>query len=516
VTSQTISTNCLQLRSLDLRRCKAISDCTVTTIVDHVTGLSTLKLDGNAAVTARCITKHVGPKLEFAELAQDWLGYQPKKDHQQLILHREDFKKRTANAIKIQCAMRKKKAYKAYRDRRRVWLVSVVIPKAQARIRGILERRRYAVFKQGKLRNAMATRIQAFYRASQALCCYEKMLQDLRKEGLISECAVKIQTAYRCMLARRVVQDIRNDYATQRLQEAKRQAMLQRTAMKIQRNIRAFLGRRVAARLAEKRRQARLLLQLHTRLTHLLQRVVRGWLGRIRARNRREELAFRRLCWGCALSIQRVFRGVIGRARARLAWREYWRRLQETAATDIKRIWRGHKARGLAMMAIALRKLRIQRYRSTLLIQRIYRAYRGRQRVTKLRAEQHEIQRNLHAAILIQKIYRGHKAKECLEIERSIVAMESQVRPLTMLLIQLEKDVHELNVKIKKLVEKEAALSREREDVERESLHVNNTTMKWTDSSRINGIPQRFLTKFLRVRLLDYVKDTQVSSSQIE
>ena len=41
---------CTRLRALDLRKCKSISDVTVSTIAENVTGLTTLKLDGNQQV----------------------------------------------------------------------------------------------------------------------------------------------------------------------------------------------------------------------------------------------------------------------------------------------------------------------------------------------------------------------------------------------------------------------------------------------------------------------------------
>ena len=53
-------------------------------------------------------------------------------------------------------------------------------------------------------------------------------------------------------------------------------------------------------------------------------------------------------------------------------------------------------------------------------------------------------------------------------------------------------------------------LSQEAVAIERESVFADNTTNKWTDSTRENGIPQRFLTKYLRIRLHDVLKNTQV------
>ena len=95
-------------------------------------------------------------------------------------------------------------------------------------------------------------------------------------------------------------------------------------------------------------------------------------------------------------------------------------------------------------------------------------------------------------------------------MERRLVEMEGSARPLIVLLGQLQKDEMKLTSLVAKLEQQEHRLELELADVERESLHTDNTTRKWTDSSRVNGVPQRFLTKFLRLRLRDCVREAKV------
>lgn len=47
-------------------------------------------------------------------------------------------------------------------------------------------------------------------------------------------------------------------------------------------------------------------------------------------------------------------------------------------------------------------------------------------------------------------------------------------------------------------------LEKEIKELEIELLHCLETTAKFTDCDKINGVPQRFLTKYLRIRLKDH------------
>jgi hypothetical protein len=102
-------------------------------IAKGITGLMSLKLDGIDKVDGRMLSSY---RLPFAELAMLWLGYQPRANADSMVLMAEDHNMKTANALKIQCSIRRKMAFKRYRDRRRWWLMNHIIPQFQAAVRG--------------------------------------------------------------------------------------------------------------------------------------------------------------------------------------------------------------------------------------------------------------------------------------------------------------------------------------------------------------------------------------------
>ena len=52
-------------------------------------------------------------------------------------------------------------------------------------------------------------------------------------------------------------------------------------------------------------------------------------------------------------------------------------------------------------------------------------------------------------------------------------------------------------------------------EIERELSNTQRITAKYSGSARLNGIPQRFLTKFLKVRLKDLLEHETVSERDI-
>jgi len=68
-----------------------------------------------------------------------------------------------------------------------------------------------------------------------------------------------------------------------------------------------------------------------------------------------------------------------------------------------------------------------------------------------------------------------------------------------------------LSRQVRILEENEARMNENLFAIERELAQCSITTGKYSDSSRINGTPQRFLTKFLAVRLKDLLEHETVS-----
>eukprot|EP01041_Mallomonas_annulata_P002654 gene2654-5210_t len=520
---------CSKLRSLDLSHCKAITDITVSLVAENVTGLTTLKLDGNSHVTTRTVTKYLGHvvggagseqgsgsgqgpcfPLRFAELARDWLGYQPRLHHEEMIAATELHRSRMEAALTIQCALRRKFAYNKYRFHRRMWLVNDVIPRVQARVRGMIQRRKYAVMQLEVLRHRMATKLQACYRRFIAVRDFDRQLKAIRKRALHTIKALLIQSTYRRLLARRIAQDRRNERANVRLQEAKKTTNRQLSAIRIQCAVRMLLARREVSRRMAVRDELIALTRLRTRMSIVIERVTRGMWGRAAARRRRAEIALYWRCWRMARHIQRCYRGHKCRRRVKSLREALWLQLQNKAATDIERAWRGRRDRVLTSLLRGLRDLRIKRIKGACTIQRNFRGWQARRRVERIQKELLVSRRRLVAACTLQRVYRGHKGKEAAEIERRLLEMESLAKPLLDLLATLEVEAGRLAAKVKHLEEVEEHLSSEVEAIERERLYADNTTSMWTDSTRVNGIPQRFLTKFLRVRLVDILKNTEM------
>ena len=101
------------------------------------------------------------------------------------------------------------------------------------------------------------------------------------------------------------------------------------------------------------------------------------------------------------------------------------------------------------------------------------------------------------------RIFRVHKGREARQIEFELQQLDSQARPLILHLKHQEEAAQKLGKQIHRMEDVEARLSENLFAIERELGQAQYTTSKYSDSSRINNTPQRFLTKFLIVRLKD-------------
>lgn len=168
----------------------------------------------------------------------------------------------------------------------------------------------------------------------------------------------------------------------------------------------------------------------------------------------------------------------------------------------------------MAALALAMFKLRQRRMAKAIEIQRVYRGVRGRRRVAAIEAQRRKERLILASTLLLQRVFRGHKGREASEVEKAVQTAGPLVAPLTQTLSDLEKEAQRLERLVAKLEVEEEALTEELQATERESLHTNHSNNKWTDSFRVNGVPQRFLTRFLRIRLVDLVKAAKENLSK--
>lgn len=501
-----LSKLCLNLRSLDLSRCHSITDASVHTLAQNVSGLTSLKLDGNDRVTMKAIYSHVGKTLEFADLAKRWLGYQPKENSSQLIAAREIFRLHTKHTLRLQCAIRRKFAYNRYRERRRWWLIIHVIPRAQALVRRYLQRKRYkgVLFLRYKVR--MAILIQTVYRMHVEVKRKIAKLKHNRFMEYKQRMAIRIQKMYWGLVGRKRALAQRNKLANERISQAAEQMRRELMANKIQMVYHGWKARVEACDRAEKRRLYIERKAMEERMIRLIQRIAHGKLGRNKAKRRRAEIALALLRWKSAREIQRIYRGLLGRRRFAYFLKLWLEKVRHAAANNIQRIWRGYRGRILAAIAKALRQFRAEQMVAAREVQRAYRGYLARRRVLKIRDARRLAIRHRIAAIKIQKLYRGHKGREAAELESQVAKMEGLARPLFDLLKTKEAEAIKLGKLITRLENKDKLMTDDIFEIEREYETALTTTAKYTDSARINGVPQRFLTKYIRVRLKDHLE----------
>lgn len=503
-----ISSLCEKLQSLNLSHCGSISDNTIATVVKKVTSLTTLKLDGNRGVTMKGLYVHL-PSLEFCDMANKWFGYQPKKGSADLIFARQVFRMRDAASLKVQCALRRKFAYKRYKNRRRWWLINITIPKFQAVMRGRRLRKRFLALQKAKHRIRQAIKIQSMWRRYLACRHWIKLLKAAKYQKFKLMKAIIIQRYYWGLKGRQRANARRVEIANQLLREARDHARREMKAMLIQRIFRSYSGRMHAARKAALREQKRHRDLLEERMIRFLQRCMRGMFGRTNVKNRREEIRMARYKWLCCLNIQRCYRGLLGRRWFKYCLEQWWFRKRTFCSTQVQRIFRGYRGRILAAVAAALKVLRKKQQICAIEFQRFIRGCLGRMRFKHHKAVTERFNRERKAVLTVQRVYRGHKGREVSEINHEVAKLEEKARPLFDLVLRKEADGVKLAKIVRRMEGRDKMMQDDIFEIERELEHCSTTQQKYTDSARINGTPQRFLTKYLRVRLKDHFEHEQ-------
>eukprot|EP00606_Chrysophyceae_sp_TOSAG23-5_P001109 GSChrysophyteH2.ASY1.ANO1.526.1 assembled CDS len=472
--AQIVARLCQRMRTLDLSGCHQVSDSTVHTLARGITGLTTLKLDHCPKVTIKTLISFVGDTaadpLEFCEMANKWLGFQPKANVAGLIVAREIFRLHTAASLKLQCAVRKKFAFKRYAIRRRWWLMTKVIPRIQARTRGMCQRVKYSKIQHHMFLIRKAMRIQTAWRTFTAWHLRLRLVKARAYELFKQECATRVQRRWRGIVGRGIVIDVRNAKLNKKLVKARYIMKEEQAAIIVQRTVLAFLGRVEGTKRIIARNEFRKRLALEERMMRTVQRLSRGRIGRIRAKERRSELASADQHWESARLVQKTYRALLGRRRFRKALAAYIEKIRYDAAKYIQKIFRGYRGKVIGVMMKQLKKLRLRKI----------------------------------AAIKCQKIFRGHKGREARAIEKELRIFEQKAKPLTDLVKRLEEESMRQTKTIARI---EGHVKRSEDElfkIERELSMCMATTNKYTDSSRINNTPQRFLTKYLRVRLQDH------------
>ena len=499
------------LRTLDFSHCGHFTDQAIHTLAAKLRYLTILKLDGNHRITTKALLQHVGREFEFVEMATQWLGYQAKPKVEALIAKREQLIIHNKQAIKIQCLVRRRFADRIYWVRYREKLISRVVPLFQAIVRGVIQRKRYRYLKHQVYKVRQVIKIQSCFRMFVAYRYRVKLLQKLRFEAYCRRLAIVIQRLYRGYKARIRVNVLRAKNANSRIEDARKRAIREVRAINIQRVFRGYVARCEAIRRYERKQHDLAYIAMVQEKIRLIQRIAHGKIGRIRAQQRRDEIALFKIRWHMAREIQRVFRGHRGRLRYKYFREMARQKKRNAAALVIQYNYRGYRGRLLAAVARALRLLRAKQQFCSVEIQRFLRGCMGRYRFKVHKEFVTRRKRQTLACIQIQRMFRGHKGREAREIEFHLQRLENSARPLISHLHQVEDEAEKLRNVIRKLETIEKRMHEELFQIERELEHCMKTTNKYTDSARINQTPQRFLTKFLRVRLKDHLDHEAVS-----
>ena len=505
--AKTIADGLRTLRALDLSNCgrgETITDATVHTVAQGVSGLTMLRLDGNRKVGVRTLMSYIGTKLEFCEMSPTYVGYRPKDGCEDLIQQREQYRLDLAACVKIQVMFRRKKAYMIYREKRRWWLINCVIPRAQACYRGFKQRQKWYVLQRIIWENKNAITIQTYFRMAYERWVRDRKLRELMFIAMKERMAVRIQRVYWGMHGRRKVKKQRDIIANERILQARHVAKRELSATFIQRVWFSFKARVRVEELLEQREVERARLALEERAIRIIQRIIRGKFGRIRWRIREEEIRMWEYRFYCATTCQRIYRGHRGRTYAEAVRREKFRILRNRMATEIQRLFRGSRGRILASVTRALTELRERNQWYAREIQRVMRGTIARMHLEEARKEKARIERINRACQKVQRIFRGHKGREASYLEYELQRMEGMAAPLIKLLKEQEAAYEAQAKVVRQAAYKDQLLEEQLMQVKKELTHVIVTKSKFTDCDKITGTPQRFLTKYLRVRLQDH------------
>lgn len=208
-----------------------------------------------------------------------------------------------------------------------------------------------------------------------------------------------------------------------------RRVKLDRAARNIQRHVRGHLVRKVL-----RRHDAAVTIQRHvvgmlTRLQLLrlhrsavkMQSLVRGGLGRKRAREKRALLTQTALTIQCAV---RVF--IAKRVAQELRDARNLRRIREKAAIDVQRHYRGHKGRESATATKAKYVQDLRAYEAAARLQAMVRRDRAIKRVDQIRAA--KLEQMTKAATLVRRMWLGAKTRRRYqELLREFARHESSI-----------------------------------------------------------------------------------------
>jgi hypothetical protein len=230
-----------------------------------------------------------------------------------MISTEEILQEKTFNVLLIQCAIRRKFAYKKYFKVRRLGLITHVLPVFQAHVRGYLQRARFRTILEGIRYHRMVIKIQTAFRMYMEVNKIREIYRVRDLNITLRSTAITIQAGWRGSRGRKRGRFLRNVLWNERLLEVKNRAKRELAACKIQGVFRQFMAECVVKDMIKERDILIARKALEDLCAREVQRVFRGMVGRTLALDRIEYFRHEEYRWRCALEVQRVVRGHKGR-----------------------------------------------------------------------------------------------------------------------------------------------------------------------------------------------------------
>jgi len=502
------------LRKLNVSFCTQITSSSVEFLARNLSRLEYFILTGCNRVSRRFLMLLL-QDLPYSQVSHDFFGYEPKPNADALRLKREREILEKQCAVLLQSVARRMFARIIYRKKRNEWVVNEKLKLGQALVRGHICRVKLSRKSKAKQEVLCAIKIQTAFRCWSNSSKFKSDRERIQNYVRNLARVVLIQKIMRGKWGRKIVVKRRNEVRKIELRKAKIQAKWEISANVIQRNVRKMWARKI---LLEKRRLREIMLEAmkkRERASLHIQRILRGKAARVIAERKRKEAALVRLRFRSAMMMQTIIRMFLAKCVADKLRIIRDHKIAMRAATQIQRIWRGMRGRYFALMARAMRELRIKENKAAIVIQSQVRIILAKKLVREMKEQERILKVREISAMNIQKTFRGHKGREYFEIQRNLRRFEGQAAPLIERLEELNELYFETEKRIERLGIEFEEFEEDTHNLEEEMVRSQRTNAKFTDSSRVNGTPQRFLTKFIAVRLEELYEEQKVKVQEL-
>ncbi|CAM9688524.1 unnamed protein product [Chrysoparadoxa australica] len=492
---------------LNLSYCPNVTEVGIENISWHCPSLANLNVTGCEKITRRFILS-LATRMRFSEPAHTYFGLQQKANVLEIRAGIAEESKKLNAAIAIQKRMRGKVSRTRTRLLKREKMINETTSHCQAIVRGYLTRKWLKQWKYDVQRHRSAAIISATWKGYIARKRARILLDEQRFWQAGHGNARHIQRGWRGHCGRKRAQQCRDKRAQEQLKLAKHQVRQELSAVNIQR---IFRGLQCQKRLAKHLREKEEAEQIAA-ARGLAAIKICGILMMKKAQKELKRLQEERdqmiLEWEMALRIQRVWR--VRQAKLAITvltlLREEKRRHE--AVLVLQAFWRACRARQLSALQKALSRIRRMQGTAAISIQKVFRGFKGRKKAKKKRAELNLARLMESSALAIQRVLRGHKGRERWECCYHLQEMDSKIRPLKQQLAEYEQKREKIRAELDVRRTTQVPLKEVLKEVKEEMFHVSNTKDRYTDSNKVTGVMQRFMTKFLLVRLQEINKAT--------